>query len=632
MVNGGDYVLNYDDNMLKLAKMQETLLKVSVDNRQENLDKYKDIVVKIDKQAFLGLLNELEQINDHNQTLEDELQFLEIVSNYYDQLYELQLGFKKVCELYGDTELQLSDLSQIDIEYINHRKNLIEGYLINLKNIEINKDKLEKLNDALIKEEKNKIVLSKRLLDYEETLRKNFINAEGRIVLDGKLQYISVISEYKELDYDFKLLLVNKEMLKELLFNVSSEKLEIDEKYKTAEICYNSNPSSSSKQILDDISNEFFKLRYRLTMLKILELLSYDYDDCEKFKDKREKILDLIKYRLVCLNKLGRHISIDPFARTKVEEQLNVTTSFLDNSKKIRKIIEETNELSKSVDLMVSQNRDYRIELDETRDLIIDNVSMGDIVSLVEVPESIYFAEQRVSDNQVISIKDLNDFINMDIVRQKTSGVIKRVNQMMTSNVSVVEDEKVEIVNPELVIIDQSSDFLENSVIDDSQFVSMRDESKDFELPFIDESFFLEERKEEGLKELDLEQFNVDEEITDVSDDSYVVSNNYNSSIFENVDPFESMPLFVDRTDEDVSFLEDDKFEQQVVDDMVKQEEITEVSNSELKDELIENDMVDTFWVTQSSDDKLDNTLSFDEQINNLLLNEENNKIKKLSA
>ena len=92
------------------------------------------------------------------------------------------------------------------------------------------------------------------------------------------------------------------------------------------------------------------------------------------------------------------------------------------------------------------------------------------------------------------------------------------------------------------------------------------------------------------------------------------------------------MPLFIDRTDEDISFSEDDKFKQNVVDNMVKQEEIPDVSNSKLKDELIENDMVDTFWVTQSSDDKSDNTLSFDEQINNLLLNEENSKIKKLSA
>ena len=124
-------MLVFDDNMLKLAKMQETLLKVTVENRQENLEKYKDIVIEIDKQAFASLLEELKQVNDHNQTLEDELQFMEMVSDYYNQLYELQLSFKEVCELYGDNGLQLSDLSQIDIDYINNRKNLIEGYLVN---------------------------------------------------------------------------------------------------------------------------------------------------------------------------------------------------------------------------------------------------------------------------------------------------------------------------------------------------------------------------------------------------------------------------------------------------------------------------------------------------------------------
>ena len=116
--NGGDYVLVLDDNMLKLAKMQETLLKVTAHNRQENLNKYRDIVIDIDRQAFLSLLDELKQINDHNHSLEDEFQFLDVVSDYYNQLYELQFGFKKVWELYSDIDLMLSDLSRIDISTI----------------------------------------------------------------------------------------------------------------------------------------------------------------------------------------------------------------------------------------------------------------------------------------------------------------------------------------------------------------------------------------------------------------------------------------------------------------------------------------------------------------------------------
>ena len=627
-------MLDFDDNMLKLAKMHETLLKVDVDNRQENLIKYKNIVIEIDKQAFSGLLDVLRQINDHNQTLEDELQFLDIVSNHYKQLYELQLGFKNVCELYDDNGLQLSDLSQIDIDYINHRKNVIEGYLINLKNIKINKDKLEKLNDTLIQEEKNKMLLSKRLLDFEDVLRKNFINAEGRVVVDGKLQYISVISEYKELGYDFKLLLVDKDALKELLSIVSSERLEIDEKYKTAEICYNSNPSSSSKYILDDISKEFFKLRYRLTMLKILELLSNDYDSYEQFKEKREKILDLIKYRVVCLKNLGKHISIDPFIRTKIDDQLKVTSSFLDNSRKIREIIEETKKLSNLVDEMILQNDDYRDDLDETKDLIINTVSMGDMVSLVDIPESIYFEEQRVSDNQVISIKNVTDNFNMSIVIQKTNSVIKRVNQMMTSGVSSLPEKKIEIVSPELVIVNQVPSMLDDALSEEEQPFEVSTVDDLFNIPLFSEEGNNEERSEEE----DVVELGFDDENNIENNNSYVVPSNYNSSIFETVDPFESIPLFENRTDEDSTLLEDDMNEQKIEHSDLEQVEleIQEDNNSDLEDETIK-DEPDAFWVTQSDDDKLTDgseevVLSFDEQINALLSDEDNIKIKKLSA
>ena len=76
-------MLVIDDNMFRLAKMQETLLKVSVENRDENLKKYRDIVMEIDTKAFADLLEEVKHINEHNQSLEDELQFLEGIKNAY---------------------------------------------------------------------------------------------------------------------------------------------------------------------------------------------------------------------------------------------------------------------------------------------------------------------------------------------------------------------------------------------------------------------------------------------------------------------------------------------------------------------------------------------------------------------
>lgn len=624
-------MLVFDDNMLKLAKMHETLLKVTVENRQENLEKYKAIVIEIDKQAFTSLLDELRNVNDHNQTLEDELQFMEMVSDYYNQLYELQLGFKKVCDLYDDNELELSDLSQINIEYINSRKNIIEGYLINLKNIDTNKKKLEKLNDSLIEEEKNKMLLSKRLLDYEDILRKNFINAEGRIVVDGKLQYVSVVSEYKNLELDFKFLLDDKDSLGDLLSKVNIERLDVDEKYKTAEICYNSNPSSSSKHILDDISKEFFKVRYKLTMLKILELLSKDFDSYELFKDKREKLLDLIKYRVVCLKNLGQHISIDPFARTKIDEQLNATSSLLDNSKKINKIKKEISELSNFVDEMMRQNSDYRIELGDTKDLIISTVSMEDMVSLVDVSDSVYFEEQRVSDNQVVSVKDVTDSFNMSIVRQKTRGVIKRVSQMMTVSEDIKPKNKIEIVNPELVIVNQPLNIVD-SVNDEKEHILNDDSTDDlFDISLLDDVLLTENDSDK-------------EEVVMGEDDigKNTITGSYDSSIFETVDPFESMLLFEDRTDDGSSLLDENVVVNDGEDFTNDNEELklvlqdNEDIDLEVSDELID-EMPDNFWITQSDDGKQDNgseevVLSFDEQINALLSDEESTKIKKLSA
>ena len=64
--------------------------------------------------------------------------------------------------------------------------------------------------------------------------------------------------------------------------------------------------------------------------------------------------------------------------------------------------------------------------------------------------------------------------------------------------------------------------------------------------------------------------------------------------------------------------------------------EIQKEKISNIEENTIENDMPDAFWITQSDDtDKVNNeegVLSFDEQINVLLANEENTKIKKLVA
>jgi len=462
------------DELKKLAKMQELLLARTSDNREANLDKYKSIVTQIDEETFSSLLSEIKQIDEHNQNLEDELQFLEQIKSSYQQLLEQQLGFKRVSETYGDENLQLSDLSQIDIDYINKRINNINGYLINKRNIEINKNKLQKLNEELINEEKNRKYISNRLLEFEKTLRNNFINAEGRTINNGKLEYTSVITEYNKLEIDFKDMLINIDGLRALLSKINTEMVEIEEKLKIAEICYNSSPSVDSKQIYDEITLEYYKVKYRLIMIKILNLLTKNYDDFDKFREKREQLLDLIKHRNICLEKLNIKISIDPFARTKIAEQLEMFSSLKDGSKRINQIKKEIARLTDTVEQTEEQNREYMYSINDKQEIFRSTTSVNDIdISGITLDIEDYIddstEEKRVSENQVVTVKNMPEHLNMDIVRQKTSRVIARVNEMMnkpTIEIEIEDDIVSEDISPELVIIPSNDNVKEDTTIE----------------------------------------------------------------------------------------------------------------------------------------------------------------------
>jgi len=92
-------MLIIDENMYRLAKMLETLLKVSNTNKEENLKKYIETVLQIDSKAHSDILEEIKHINEHNQSLEKELEFLEKIKKAYDQLLELQSSFKNICHI-----------------------------------------------------------------------------------------------------------------------------------------------------------------------------------------------------------------------------------------------------------------------------------------------------------------------------------------------------------------------------------------------------------------------------------------------------------------------------------------------------------------------------------------------------
>lgn len=627
------------DDLKKLAEMQIHLLKISTNDREFNLKKYKDLVVQIDEYNFKNFLSSLDQLGAHNQTLEIELQNLEQIRESYQQLLEQQLLFKKNCELYGDDKIQLFDLSVIDIDYINIRINNINSYLINKLNLDNCRNKLQKLNEELLIEEKNRQLVCDKLLQLENFLRTSFLDAEGRIVLNGELKYISVVSEYNDLGYNVKELLDNKSRLDELIFNINEELFDAEEKLKVAEICYKSDFNNDSMNVLNEIKLETLKIRYKSSMLKILELLSLTYNDYNLFKKKREDLLSLIKYRLDCLNGLGIHMSIDPFSRIKVVEQLDTISSFGDNIENICRIKNETVELDSLLEQLNLKNDEYRIQLRNTKEIVKLNEKKDDVD--VDIKDEIDDDVNKILDNQVISISEISTKFNKDIVSQKTDSVIKRVREMVDFVLPDVEETAVVNSSPELVIVHDSINTNANVVdlehdIENETFDSVDSLFDNFSLSNSDD---INEKDENIINEIMDEK---KEEILDLNNNvgSSVVMIDENISnedldIFVTVDPFVETPLFSDRIDEEIKKDDfvvsvDNIVEEEVVpvntlgDEVELQEKIDnlDLSIEEEKIDDLKDEMPDAFWVVEDNEDDKENeefVLSFDEQVNKLM-------------
>ena len=692
------------DDLKKLAEMQVKLLKISNNDRDINLEKYIDIVKQIDEFYFSNLLSEIEKVGEHNQTLEEELVYLEQISSTYEQVLVEQAKFRDVCELYGNKNLELSDLSTIDKEYIDNRKNIISGYLINEKNIDDNKKELDLLSGRLRDEEKKNNELKKRLLGFEDVLRNNFINAEGRYLNGLNLQYVSVISEYESLGYDFKELLYDSKRVEEILKDVYAEVRDADDKLKTAELCYNTLPDADSKVILDEITLENIRCKYKLTMIKILSLLCSDIDNYDMFLKKRIDLFDLIKYRLDFVKKLGINVSVDPFSRTKVFDQIKVVEVLEDNSKNIHKVRKSINELNDRLEEMLAMRDGYKDEIANVKDIMIikevedvsldvvegtslndivtSNIDMEDIVVDVDINVDTDDNENKVIlDNQVVSVRDIDSKLNMDIVIQKSNQVIKRVNEMINEVPINNHQDKVLDVVPELVIeqlesnedldliedkddiedkesidlvedtnLDMKDDLLDNSEIsssvqDDSVEIEKVEFEDDMEIfPYLDNSSNVvsdELSNEQTDVNVDTDKDNSVGIEIDLSDEK-----EYDSNIFMNVDPFEEAPLFTDRADDDVFEVKTDvELEENKLDNDVNEIYFTnEIDNpfididTEEKEVSIDNivednsnifskvdiqndlgdEMPDAFWTVQDEQDVLDNNTS--EKDDNVIL------------
>lgn len=443
-------MIDINDNDFKLLKMNESLLSKIKDKDliDKTIKDYSLLAKKIDERNYQEFISRIKN-KKHNQTLEEELSYLEELENEYTQLEELQCKFRNIYNMYCDDELSLSDLSTIKIDKIRERKNLISGYLINIKNIDTTKGELEKFNEQLIFEDKKKTNNREKYLRLEEELKNAFINAEGR--KETVSAYTSVKNEYEENGFDIQRLVNDKEYLNSKLIEVQNIRKEKEDLLKTGKICYENMPSKENKEVLNSLNVDAIVARYQLSLLKIVNLIVNYQDSYDKLLEKREQLLDLIKKRVSYLGTLGKKFVVDPFSRIKIQEQVGyIETSLEDNTRMISRIRKSINESSNKLEELMNKNSEYLMIIpQEHDDYIVDKLSFGD-VDVSSVDDNILVGDwtnivDSVYDNQVISVKEIPNSFKKDIVSEKTRGVITRVYEMVIEdsalNVKPLEDE-----------------------------------------------------------------------------------------------------------------------------------------------------------------------------------------------
>lgn len=625
-------MIDINDKDFKLLKMTESLLSRVDDDRlrEDALDRYAILSKKIDEKSFQELVRKIKEY-EHNQTLEEELDELEEIDNSYIQLEETQYKFKNIYKMYTDKKLSLSELDEIDIEKIRNRKNLVLGYLVNKKNIQELKKELEEWNEQLINEDKKRANARDKFKRLEDELRKSFVNAEGR--KETVSAYTSVRNEYEDNGMDLNKLIQDKEFMDETYRTITSRRQEKEELLETGKICYESNPSKENKEILNNLRMEAVKVRYQLSLIKIARLIASEMDEYDKLIDKREQLLDLIKKRVSYLGTLGKKFVVDPFGRVKIQEQLGyIETSLEDNSKIIMRIRKSINEGSNRLEELINDNSTFLSELNtQDMEFICDKKRFGDIFDTKDDNDD----EKIVLDNQVVSVRDTSQGFRTNIVREKTSGVIRRVYEMIMNE--EIPDSKMEEA-PQLVMEEVDNDI--EDILDD-KITQPADDM--FELDDISSDTY-DSDKHDGIISsgsfVDKDNSNIKEEKPIVSIPHEYLDKINDQSLFENNEgnPFESIKLFNDKASnsldktkgnrenmsmEDVVSLRDNK------DDSAsfKLDSFPQTESQELEDEgmeKLESELPDAFWITNSNsspaEDNVTKIDSIDEQVKKLKL------------
>ena len=600
-------MLVVDDSRLNLLKMKEKLLLISDNKSEKLLNDYKDLVISIDKDEYESLINKIKENNYRDLPLEEQVAFLNEIESDYNSLNELQCGYRNIYSKYSENELELSDISNILIDNIISRASMIQGYLMNSKNLANNKIELEKLNLDLIAALKKQDLINNKVLEVNKKIKDNVLNSEGRILNShGEMIYTSIQEEFKSVDLDLKELLLDNDLLQKEYHKAEDEKKENDEMLEAALICYKRD--NSNEEIYNKIKLGTKKSDYKLVLLEILNQICTDTYDYDLMINKLYRILNLIEERKLYLKS---NFYIDPFERLKINDELEFLNAMGNNDSEINKIRKTITYFTSIIEDMENKNDEYLSNINNNIAILKeDEKIVNDSYLTKESNDNYYLFEFNYmnSDSKVIKIQNLFDGFMLDRVHEKTDGVINRVNELFNHNKNDHNDNNNDdnnnvntAKNPELIIDD----------------VSKRDE-----IVLKNDDDILE-KKESSFNDLNKTETIINNENTDVikEENSSNTLNDVsdNDKLFEEIVPFDDTPLFYDRIDSDVFGTENNV--NNIKTDNVK------INNND------DESMPDVFWTTttmenNSGNEEMTEEVSFDDQINSLLNNYYNTKIK----
>ena len=576
------------ENDLRLLRMYKALLDSTNANvTEKDIAKYEKQVHKIDSKLYekiTAIINDNSNFMDY--PLERQLEFLLGLEKEYNSYFEFQEEVKRICKK-NNIDIKLHNIELINIDKIRKRINDIKKYLENIKQIGINNDTLGSLNEQLISLTNDEETFKKIVLRHDEALRHKVQIVNGRIKNNDKTENTSIALEASNLGLDLDKLLNDEVLLKEALIETEKASDEASEQLKLTAIC---NTDGKYEDLYLKAFNDNFMKKYKLIFLKIISLISSNEfnNSYDLAKEKRIRLIELIKERVRLLKELNVIYLFDPFNNLEINEQLKSIEVYSSVADEIREIVDRISIITADNDRMTGENRDFLDSLKEKIELIIDETSLRDIIIDDDI-RPVNNSEKH-PDNQVVTIVSLPNYFILKRAIDRARGVIERVWTLMNSS----KKEEISSVAPNLVIEQKNVDN------NNDKFASLNDNIFDdnIEESDMDSDIFLDLPSELGIDTnsgetvFENEVNPIIETVDDYKDEELFTDypvKNIEEDLFSELSPFDdSAELFEERTDNGIE--EGENF----------RVDFTPSAAPNPFLEHVENTSSDTFWTTKS--------------------------------